>query len=162
MRIALPMKIRRAIVVSIFTMALAVTSLAPITTPAVAAQNQPAGGQQTAQDQCKRGSFLAFPRWYDGLCENGKIKPISNTNATGAGSLGSMIWTIVLNIIAIMLYVVGYVSLGFIIWGGIKFVISGDNANGVASARKTILNAVIGLVISIMSTAIVNVIAGTF
>lgn len=161
MRVALPVKIKITVASLVLTMALLFVTVTPLFTETAGAQSQPAPNQ-TSQDQCKRGSFLAFPRWYDGLCKDGKIQAISSTNASGDGSLGGMIWKIVLNIIAMMLHVVGYVSLGFIIWGGIKFIISGDNANGVASARKTILNAVIGLVISIMSTAIVNVIAGTF
>ena len=159
----LPSLLRHRYILSLLFIATVVfASASPLVTSTVLAQNPPAA----ASGQCPgQGEFLRFPRWYDGLCDskgNIDMKAVKSSNAEGAGSLGAAIWTIVLNIIAIMLHIVGYVSLGFIIWGGIKFIISGDNANGVASARKTILNAIIGLVLSIMSTAIVNVIAGTF
>ncbi len=99
---------------------------------------------------CAGQSFI-LPRWYDGLCQGDTIE------APG-GDMKAFIIKIALNIVAILLTVVGYVSLGFIIWGGFKYMISGDNANGVSGAKTTILNAVIGLVLSIMSVAIVNLV----
>ena len=113
-----------------------------LASPAVSAQS------------CSTGGILSFPRWYDGLCQNGKIESPADKG------LPTFIWTIVLNLVDMLLYAVGYVSLAFVIWGGFKFMISGDNAAGSAAARKTILNAVIGLVLSIMSVGIVNVVAG--
>lgn len=103
---------------------------------------------------CDTGGILSFPRWYDGLCQNGKIESPADKG------LPTFVWTIVLNLVDMLLYAVGYVSLAFVIWGGFKFMISGDNAAGSAAARKTILNAIIGLVLSIMSVGIVNVVAG--
>ena len=65
-----------------------------------------------------------------------------------------------MNIVKILLTVVAYVSLGFVIYGGFKFMVSGDSSAGITAARKIIQNALIGLVISIMSVAIIGVIAG--
>lgn len=113
----------------------------------------------TASDPCAAGSIVAFPRWYDGICK------VSNGTATvkspnEVGGIPKFLTIIAMNIVTIMLMIVGYVSLAFVIWGGFKYMYSGYNASGIASARKTILNAVIGLVLSIMSVAIVKVIAG--
>lgn len=103
---------------------------------------------------CETG--VVFPHWYDGgICEgDGTIK---SPNATGG--LPKFLTIIAMNLVAMLLYVVGYVSLIFIIVGGYKYMISGDNANGTSSAKKTILNAVVGLIISIFAVAIVKFVA---
>lgn len=111
-----------------------------------------------------------FPQWYDDLCEtgtNGNVKIKSpndfkqgkDAEATG-NALGTWILIIVMNVVKTLLTVVGYVALAFVIWGGFKYMTQGDSAQGTAGARKTIQNAVIGLVISIMSVAIINFITG--
>ena len=123
----------------------------------------------TAFAACDKGGGITFfPSWYDGLCDDkGNIKSPNEMNSTGsdaagkpAGNLGGWITIIALNIVTMLLFAVGYVSLGFIIFGGFKYMTSGDNSSGTAAARKTILNAVIGLVLSIMAVAIVKFIAG--
>lgn len=112
---------------------------------------------------CGGGTIVAMPAWYDGLCgPDGKSigspkQFVSNDDKTGIGKFATII---AMNIVTILLYVVGYVSLAFIIWGGFKYMISGDSSNGTSAAKTTILNAVIGLIISIMSIAIVKFIAG--
>ncbi len=105
-------------------------------------------------------SFTLLPPWYNNLTESDgsggtKIKSPS-------GDIKGWLSTLVLNLITDLLYITGYVSLGFIIWGGFKFMINGDNSSGVAAARKTIQNAVIGLVISIFAVAIVSALSGAF
>ena len=101
--------------------------------------------------------LLTFPAWYKGLTDDKcNIKaPDSNK-----GGISKFIWTIVLNVIEFMLQLVGYIAVGFIITGGYKYMISTGSPDGVVKARNTILNAVIGLVISIFSVAIVNVVSG--
>ena len=119
-----------------------------------------AGANTAGAAGCSGGSTI-FPRWYDGLCEDGKIKsPASFKGGDDKTGIGKFITIIAINIVTILLTVVGYVSLAFIIWGGIKYMISGDNASGTGAAKKTILNAIIGLVLSIMSVAIVRLVAG--
>lgn len=100
--------------------------------------------------------LLTFPAWYRGLTDgNCNIKSPENS-----GGISNFIWKIVLNIIEFMLQLVGYLSVGFIITGGFKYMTSAGSPDGIQKAKKTISNAVIGLVISIFSVAIVNVIAG--
>jgi hypothetical protein len=101
--------------------------------------------------------LLTFPAWYKGLLDgNCNVK-----NPNDVGGLSQFIWKIAFNVITIGLNLVGYLSVGFIIFGGYKYMISAGAADGMVKARKTIFNAVIGLVISIFSIAIVNVIAGS-
>ena len=67
-----------------------------------------------------------------------------------------------LNVIEFMLQLVGYMAVGFIIAGGFKFLTSTGSPEDIAKSRKTILNAVVGLIISIFSIGIVNVVVGIF
>lgn len=101
-------------------------------------------------------TLLTFPAWYRGVVDDScNIK-----SPTDSGGLPTFIWTIGLNIIEIMLQLVGYISVVFIIMGGFKYLTSTGSSDDIAKAKRTITNAVIGLVISIFSVAIVNVVAG--
>lgn len=109
---------------------------------------------QTAQAACG-DRLLTFPAWYKGLTDaNCNIKAPEQS-----GGISNFIWTIVLNIIEFMLQLVGYLSAGFVIAGGFKYMTSAGSSDGIQKAKKTISNALVGLVISIFSVAIVNIIA---
>lgn len=110
---------------------------------------------QTAFAACN-DRLLTFPAWFKGLTDgNCNIK-----NPNDAGGLSTLIWTIALNVVEFCLQLVGYISVGFIIAGGFKYMVGAGSPDSIVKARKTILNAIIGLVISIFSVAIVNVVAG--
>jgi hypothetical protein len=111
---------------------------------------------QTASAACAPPRLLSFPAWYRGL----QRADCSIKSPTEAGGISTFIWSIVLNVIEIMLQAVGYISVGFIIFGGFKFITGTGTPDTVVKARTTILNAVIGLILSIASIGIVNVIAG--
>lgn len=136
--------------------------------PALSVSAQPAGGGGSSKPECSSGqnAISFFPAWYDnGLCGDkgalkGKIVPPNYFDKKDtAASFSKWISILALNIVSMLLYAVGYVSLGFIIFGGFKYMTSGDNSTGISAAKKTITNAVIGLVLSIMSVAIVKFIA---
>jgi hypothetical protein len=55
-----------------------------------------------------------------------------------------------------ILYAVGVISVVMLIWGGIRYVTSGGDSKKVTDAKNTILYAIIGLIIAILSYAIVN------
>lgn len=99
-----------------------------------------------------------LPPWYKGLeCENGTVKMFKGNNG-----LQRFILQIIMNGIEILFYIVGYVSLAMIIWGGFKYMMFGDSSSGMEGAKKTIQNAIIGLVISIFAVVIVNLVTGVF
>lgn len=56
----------------------------------------------------------------------------------------------------IALYLIGAVSVLMLIYGGIKYTISGGDANAVTSAKNTILYAIVGIVVALLAFAIVN------
>jgi len=114
---------------------------------------------------CSSG-FLTFPTWYDGIGESkgsGKSATCEIKSPSDySGGLQSYVLRIVLNVVDIMLQVVGYISVGFLIYGGYLYMIGAGSPDRMTGARKTIINAVVGLVISFFSVLIVNVIAGRF
>lgn len=101
--------------------------------------------------------LLTFPAWYRGIL-NSDCDVMAPTDAKGG--LTGFIWTIILNVTEMLIQLVAYVSVGFIIAGGFKYMTSTGTPDGMVRARKTVTNAVIGLVISIFSVAIVNLVAG--
>lgn len=112
---------------------------------------------QSAYAACSE-RLLTFPAWYKGLVDGNCVVK----NPTDVGGVPKFIAKIAFNIIEFMLQLVGYLSVGFIIAGGFKFLTSTGSPEDIAKSRKTILNAVIGLVISIFSIGIVNVVVGIF
>ena len=113
---------------------------------------------------------MGLKAWYDGLVEetsDGKceIKEIPNQGEDGADEeLKKYIWTVVLNIVSSVLGVVGYLAIGFVIWGGVLYMTAQGDPNKVAKGKKTIVNTLIGLVIvmsaSIISGAIAGIVSG--
>ncbi len=117
---------------------------------------------QTVSAKACTGSVMLFPTWYRGLYENSGDECNIQSPADVPGGLSNFIWKIVMNIIGMALVAVGYISVGFIIYGGFIYLTGGGSPDKIAGARKTILNAVIGLIISFFSVIIVNIIVSRF
>jgi hypothetical protein len=66
------------------------------------------------------------------------------------------------DIVNILLFIIGTISVIMIIVGGLRYVLSGGDQNSVKAGKDTILYAVIGLVVAIMAYAIVNFVLGSF
>ena len=108
---------------------------------------------------CKTdSSFLGFPYWYRGLASGEKCEI---TVPSGPNGLSIFIWTIVLNVLDIALMIVGYLSVGYIIYGGFLLMTGRGKPTEIAEGQVTVRNAVIGLAISFGSVAVVNFIAGS-
>ena len=60
------------------------------------------------------------------------------------------------NVVNILLFIIGAVSVIMLIYGGIRYTTSGGNANSVTAAKNTIMYSIIGLVIAILAFAVVN------
>lgn len=100
--------------------------------------------------------LLTFPAWFKGLTDG----ECNIKSPQQSGGLPTFIWTIVLNVIEMALQIVGYLAVGYIIRGGFKYMTAIGDPGEVAKAKKIIMDAVIGLVLSIFSVAIVNLISG--
>jgi len=103
--------------------------------------------------------LMGIPAWYRGLQEPdcSVSKPAQDDNGDG---LKKFIWKIVLNIIQAALMIVAYVTIIYLLIGGFKYMTSTGDQSGMTTAKKTVTNAIIGLVIALLSASIVNAIAG--
>lgn len=138
---------------------LSIGVLATATTP-VYAEEEADPGQVTSSGSCSDDTrFLLFPAWYNGLLDT-TDPDCGIASPSGDDGLSKFIWTVALNIVEMLLVAAGYLATGYIIYGGYKYMISAGSPDGMVAARKTIMNACIGLVISIAAVAIVNTVSG--
>ncbi len=56
----------------------------------------------------------------------------------------------------IALYVVGAISVIMLIWGGLRYILSGGDSKKITDAKNTVLYALLGLGIALLAYAIVN------
>ena len=110
------------------------TGLAPLT---ALAQSAPCVGNCVSQ----------------GLTSIAGIFPNGGFSSITANPLAFIAW-----VIRILLYLAGAVAVLFVIIGGYQYMTSGGNEETAEKGRKTLINAIIGIVIIILSYVIVNVI----
>lgn len=60
------------------------------------------------------------------------------------------------NIINYFLWFVGAIALAFVIYGGILYITSGGDSEKTTKARNTLMYAVLGIIVVVISAAIVN------
>lgn len=119
---------------------------------------------QTAQGVCgdENQSFLSFPTWYKYLDKapgsGGRCDIAVPKDAEGNTRIDQVIAPVLLAIFEIILRIGGIAAVGFIIFGGFQYLISQGEPDRTKGAKNTILNAVIGLVITLSASAIVNII----
>lgn len=103
--------------------------------------------------------ILGIPPWYRGLT-TGSGKSCTIKSPTEVGGLSKFVWIIVLNGVDMMISLTAYVTVGFILFGGFLYMTGGAIPSQLERARKTIINAVVGLVICMGSIALLNLIFG--
>lgn len=129
-------RLKAALIVAAMSLVLVVGVMAP---PASAAS----GGR------CSAG-LLTFPAWYSYVntgCDEVKITQLND------------LWIIALNFVEILIQAVAYAAVGYLIWGGFKYIKSHGEPGAIQQAKSAIMNAVIGLAASLSAVAIVNFIS---
>jgi hypothetical protein len=107
--------------------------------------------------QDEPSSFLVLPTWYkyldlDENCE--VVGPMRDDNPEkldwqkASGRIG-------LAITEALLRIVGLVAVAYVIYGGFRYILSQGDPENAKSARQTIINGLIGLVISLIATGAV-------
>lgn len=61
-----------------------------------------------------------------------------------------------IKIINYSLFFLGVIAIIFIVWGGVQYLISGGDSDKVDKAKKTLLYAVIGIIVIVLAFAILN------
>ncbi len=82
-------------------------------------------------------------------------------NQAGGGSEKSLGESIK-DVINVLLFLIGAVSVIMIIIGGIRYVLSNGDSTQITGAKNTIMYAVIGLVVALLAYAIVNFVVTQF
>lgn len=124
-----------------------------------------------ADNTCEEGggadSFFGFPTWYKylpGRSVEVEGNTICSPHLTGINDL----WLIGLAILEILLRIAILVAIVFVLVGGIKFITARGDTGGpgkpdkIASAQKTVVDALVGLVIAVVATAVVSYLGGRF
>ncbi len=102
----------------------------------------------------ERSDFLGLPFWYRGLqCDQDDGVVFSGLND---------LWTILNNLIEMGIMLAGMLAVIMLVVGGIRYVTSQGEPSAIQSAKKTITNSLIGLVLAIFAGTIVGFLAGSF
>lgn len=103
-------------------------------------------------------TFLGVPAWY-------RYLEVKYDDAAGDCKIvtdsanGNIVLLIMLAVVSMLMGLAAIVAVVFVVYGGVLLTISQGDPGKIASARKTILNAVIGLVIALLSSQIVQYVA---
>ena len=131
-------------------------ALAPTATVNAGATPPPA---PAAAGNCNSRWFLGLKPWWVGLTVSATDCSIDGGKIQGReDGLAWFIGVLALNILENVFIIIGYIAVGFIIYGGFRYITAQGSPDGIAKAKKTIQNAVIGLAIGISATVIVNVV----
>ena len=91
------------------------------------------------------------------LVPDASAQVTSGINAATTGEMrGKSVDNTVGSIVNVLLWVVGILSVTMIVWSGFKYITSAGDTSKLASAKSTLIYAVVGLIIAIMAYAIVN------
>lgn len=129
-----------------FIYALALSSLAPIATPTAYATRCNSEG---------RLSIISIKPWYSGLCKAG-------TDDVEIKKLPDDIVVLGLNLLSIAIQIAGYAAVGLVIWGGVKYILASGEASKITSAKTTIQNALIGLLIVLVAVTLVDFVTNLY
>lgn len=132
------MKLKMLLLVPVF-------SLISLLTPAAAFAATAEGCTKT------KAGFLAFPTWYKYLNPTFKDGEC-NLDFTFPDDISKVL----LASVEILLRISALVAVGFIIYGSFVYIISRGEPEKTKKARGTIVNALIGVVIAMIATGIVN------
>ena len=116
----------------------------------------------TACDGSK-AKFFGFPAWYEYLTQREVFVGISGEVECSPHLRGiNDFWLIGLAVVEILLRIAVIVAILYVMLGGMKYVNSRGNADKTEAAKKTLVDALIGLVIAVAATAVVSFIGGRF
>ncbi len=106
-------------------------------------------------------AFFSLKPWWAGLTDGScNMKdPSSFASAGDSSGLATYIWTIVLNILYDISVIVGYIAVVMVAWGGYLYMFSRGMVDRAEKGKKTLIAAIIGLIITILASVIMNTIS---
>lgn len=100
--------------------------------------------------------FFSLKPWYAGLVEDDCSIKTPDGDADG---IAKFVWTIVLNILFDVTVMVGYIAIIVVAWGGYLYMFSRGDVGRAERGKKTLIAAIIGLVIAMLASVIMNTIS---
>ena len=89
----------------------------------------------------------------DGVCANNSQNGVCEENRQTENRSAEVF---VKNIVNVLLYIIGALSVVMIIIGGILMAISNGDSSNLTKAKNTILYSVVGLIVAFLAYAIIN------
>lgn len=126
----------------LISLVLIIASSFALVQPSVYANGEESGSS-TYTPGCRM--FLGLTSWDCGTTE------INSTE-----SLQSNLGKILENLLSDALVIAAYLTIGFVIYGGYQYIIASGDAGKVATGKKTIIRALIGLAIAMLSRVIMG------
>lgn len=104
-----------------------------------------------------KSPFFGFPHWWKYI-NTGEMDGYGN--CTPKVPIPGGVWAIGFAIIDMLLYLAGIVAIVSIIISGVMYVTSAGNTEKATSARKRIVNSLVGLAIVLSASVVVSYIGG--
>ncbi len=133
-----------ATVIPVLILSFAAVSV--ITPPSVSAQKEELCGGASLSLSTDSCSSPCTERKADGSCAK------HDTNYNAESRLNKLIKSIV----DILSVIIGIIAVIFVIIGGFKFITSGGDSGKVASARSTVIYAIVGLIVVALAQVLVR------
>lgn len=95
--------------------------------------------------------FFILPPWWEYL--TGRLDPLGQ--CAPVFNFPTDIWAVGLAVLDMLIRLAGFVAVVSIILAGVQFITAAGNTDKITAARRRILNALIGLAIASVATAVV-------
>lgn len=112
---------------------------------------------------CSEKTFFGLVPWYHYLNSAGELDSSCNVIQNNDGSFNftvlgthSSFLLIALAVVDDLLRIAGVVAVGFVIYAGIRYIMSQGSPDETAKAQSTLVNALIGLVIAMVAVGLVS------
>lgn len=105
-------------------------------------------------------AFAGMPVSAQGTAKEDVCAGVNLDNAGGCASGGTELQTVIRAVIQILSLIGGIAAIIMLIIGGIKYVTSGGDSSSIASAKTTIIYAIVGLIIVALAQVIVRFVLG--
>ncbi|HEY5806230.1 MAG TPA: hypothetical protein VIS56_02475 [Candidatus Saccharimonadales bacterium] len=111
-----------------------------------------------AAGTCAEQSFFDFPTWYTYLLKADLMAVNSDTGRCDfvSGFEVQDLSLIALALVDIALRIAALVTVIYVVYGGVEFITAQGEADKAKKARQTIINALIGLSIALVSVGVVT------
>lgn len=119
----------------------------------------------TPQDECENvssGAIEFIPKWYKYLDARYSVEHgcqlDDDANPNTPFNFARAVPKVLLAVFEILMRIVGILTVVFVIYGGFQYLTSTGEPDKAKAARTTIMNALVGMMIAIFATVIVNVV----